>query len=140
MRTWILALACAALVPAMSSVARADVDGQLFDITVTSSVSGTFHGVLEFFADGSFTFLADSGDGGFGTFTQSGTSTTSVSAAIEDDDEYEGVFTATASDPKQLPGIRGFLARFNNTPATISGQGFGNADDVFLFSGTEILP
>ncbi|HUQ70211.1 MAG TPA: hypothetical protein VM165_11840 [Planctomycetaceae bacterium] len=141
MRTWILALACAALVPAMSGVARADVDGQLFDITVTSTVSGTFSGVLEFFGDGTFHLdVDDSAEEGFGTYTQSGTANTTVNAVIEDGKQYVGTYSAIANDPKQQGGIRGFLARRNNTPATINGQGFGNAGDVFRFSGTEILP
>jgi hypothetical protein len=139
MRTGILAFVCATLVLATSNVAQADVDGQRFQIQVTSSVSGSFDGVLSFFADGSFTFVA-SGDGGFGSYTQTGTSTTTVNATIEDGDQYFGTFRATAEDPKQQPGLRGLLARFRNTPATITGQGFGNAGDVFRFSGTEILP
>ncbi|HUQ71467.1 MAG TPA: hypothetical protein VM165_18205, partial [Planctomycetaceae bacterium] len=59
MRTWFLALVGAALVPTMSSVAQADVDGQRFQIRVTSSVSGTFEGVLEFFSDGTFELDVD---------------------------------------------------------------------------------
>jgi hypothetical protein len=140
MRTWILALTCAAVLPALGGVALADVDGQRFNIRVTSTVSGTFDGVLEFYSDGTFAFFPESGNDGSGSYTQTGTADTSVNAVGDDGAQYMGAFTATANDPKQLPGLRGFLARRRNTAATITGQGFGNAGDIFRFSGTEILP
>jgi len=106
----------------------------------SSSVSGVFSGVLQFNANGSYTLTGPDLDF-FGTYTQAdSTSLTTVEGIIEDGDDYFGTFGATADDPKQLPGLRGLLNRLRNTPATIEGTGFGNAGDVFKFSGTEILP
>jgi hypothetical protein len=141
MRTGFWAVTCAALLAMSAGTARADVDGLVFDITVTSTVSGQFTGVLSFFAAGDWTLdVDDSAEEGSGTYTQAGTSTTTVTATGTNGDDYVGAFRATVDDPKQLPGLRGLLHRFRGTPATISGTGIGNAGDVFTFSGTEILP
>jgi hypothetical protein len=141
MRTGFWAVTCAALLAMTAGTARADVDGLTFDITVTSTVSGQFTGVLYFYDDLTWALdVDDSGEGGDGTFTEAGTSITTVTAVGDNGAGYVGTFKATVDDPKQLPGLRGLFHRFRNTPATISGTGFGNAGDVFKFSGTEILP
>jgi hypothetical protein len=124
-----------------TGTAQAAVEGQAFDIDVTSTVSGDFSGELSFFALGIWTLDVDgSSEGGSGDYTQSGTFITVVSATGDNGDDYVGSFVAVAVDPKQLPGVLGAIARNNNTPATISGRGLGNAGDRFSFSGTEILP
>jgi hypothetical protein len=142
MRTGLLAVACAAIMTMSSGVARAEVDGLTFDITVVSTVSGQFTGVLSFFDDATWTLDVDgSAEGGSGTYTQAtSTSITAVNAVGDNGAGYVGTFKATVDDPKQLPGLRGLFHRFRNTPATITGTGFGNAGDVFKFNGTEILP
>lgn len=141
MRTGFWAVTCAALLAMTAETARADVNGLTFDITVTSTVSGQFTGVLSFFDDLTWTLdVDDSAEGGDGTYTQTGTSITTINAVGDNGADYVGTFKATVDDPKQLPGLRGLIHRFRNTPATITGTGFGNAGDVFKFSGTEILP
>jgi hypothetical protein len=141
MRNWILALACASAVMMAGNSAQAAVNGQDFQVNVTSTVSGNFSGVLSFFGQDVWTLDVDnSKDEGSGHYTQSGSFITVISATGNDGDDYVGTFTAVAIDPKQLPGLLGAAARRNNTPATIEGRGFGNAGDVFRFNGTEILP
>jgi len=135
-----MALACAALVPAMSGVARADVDGQIFNVKVTSTVSGTFDGELEFFANGTWALYVDDAPDGSGPYTQTGNGTTEVSGRGTNGAGYIGKFTATAKDPKQQGGIQGVLAKLLKRPSKITGSGFGNAGDIFRFTGTEIVP
>ncbi|MDZ4689397.1 MAG: hypothetical protein SH850_30340 [Planctomycetaceae bacterium] len=140
MRSWILALTCATAMMT-NSAAQAAVEGQTFDVSVMSTVSGRFTGVLDFLAQGVWTLdVDDSSEGGIGDYTQSGAFMTMITATGDNGDDYVGSFTAVATDPKQLPGLLGAIARRNNMPATISGSGFGNAGDLFRFSGTEILP
>lgn len=141
MRSWILAFVATAAVMMTSNAAQAAVDGQIFDIRVTSTVSGTFTGELLFYTGGVWTLDVDSSsEGGSGDYTQTGTFITVITATGDNGDDYVGTFAAVAIDPKQLPGILGAIARANDTPATIEGRGFGNAGDIFRFSGTEIVP
>jgi hypothetical protein len=141
MRSWMLAFVGAAAVMMTSNAAQAAVEDQVFDIQVTSTVSGVFTGELSFHALGVWTLDVDgSSEGGSGDYTQSGTFITIVSASGDNGDDYVGTFAAVAIDPKQLPGILGAIARAQGTPATIEGRGFGNAGDLFRFSGTEIVP
>ena len=137
MRFLCTVMLCAGVVAGTAGESRAAVQGQTFEITVTSTVSGQFDGVLGFHTLALFSFDPDTGASASGTYTQSGSAITIISARGTNRMGYIGQFLAISYDPKQLPGILGASARNKGTPAAIQGRGFGNTGDTFTFSGEE---
>lgn len=138
MRNWYLAGVCGLMVATMSGIAEAGVDGQSFSVSVSSTVSGNFDGLLSFDST-NFLFVAESLEGGIGTYTQVGAALTFLSAEGDNGAGYMGEFVAVAFDPKQLPGLLGAIARNQEIPSQIYGRGEGNVGDTFTFSGEEVL-
>lgn len=122
--------------------ARAEVDGLVFDTTVSIGGQADVDGVLTF-GDGTFEFVGDLEIGAEGTYTvtNGGGAFTIIQgtwvADIELGTEYE--FVAFIIDPKQYPGRLGQRARDRNTPARISGFTRGRGMGSFSFSGEESL-
>lgn len=112
-----------------------------YAITVESNVSGEFDAILWFTqldtdnvlflttASGTFDLLAEDGSTGQGLYSEIGLvlggnfAVTFVTATGGDDDQYVGEFTATYTNIFGIPFLSG-----------ISGEGMGNAGDMFTFS------
>jgi hypothetical protein len=121
--------------------ARADLDGLIFDTTVSVGGQADVDGLLTF-GDGTFTFASDLvilAEGSY-TVTNGGGAFTVIRgtwvADVELGTEYE--FTAIVIDPKQYPGRLGERARERNTPARINGFS-GRGRGGLSFSGEESL-
>lgn len=122
--------------------ARADVDGLIFETTVSVRGEADVDGLLTF-DDGTFTFASDLDIVAEGTYTvtNGGGAITVIRgtwvADVELGTEYE--FAAIVIDPKQYPGRIGERARERDTPARINGFSGGRFRSSFSFSGEELL-
>ncbi len=118
----ILAAACAFF--SAADQAQAAVDDRTYGLSVLSTVSGGFGGVLYFSAEDNpvqrrGTFFLDTEQDGRGTYDQSLLGLT-VSAQGNDGDDYRGQFRALSIGP------------------VLIGAGSGNAGDIFVFFGRVI--
>lgn len=123
--------------------ARADVEGLIFETTVSVAGEVDVDGLLTF-GDGTFTFASDLDIVAEGTYTvtNGGGAITVIrgtwtSLDTEVGTEFE--FVAIVIDPKQYPGRLGQRARDRDTPARINGFTGGRGRGGLSFSGEESL-
>lgn len=125
--------------------ARADVDGLIFDTTVSVRGEANVDGLLTF-DNGTFTFATDLDVVAEGTYSVNGrggrgpiTIIRGVWTRLDTEVGVDVEFLAIVIDPKQAQGRFGERARQNNTPARITGFTSGRAQGGLSFSGEELL-
>jgi hypothetical protein len=124
----IAVLVSVAVLFALPRAVDAQASGNTFSVSVLSSVSGSFGGVLAFESDGTFVFKPNSGEKGTGNYTETVDTTTlnsTVTAYGTNGDGYAGLFYSQT-----------YNTTINTTPyLLIGGIGAGNAGDIYLFAG-----